>query len=56
MPLRSAEEYARSLRDGRSVHYRQRVSDITAHPVFRVAIDHAGIDFRMVEDPRRRGG
>jgi len=55
VPLRSAEEYARSLRDGRSVYYRgQRVPDVTAHPVFRVAIDHAGIDFRMAEDPRWR--
>lgn len=55
MPLRSAEEYVESLRDGRRVYYRGRlVPDVTAHPVFRVAIDHASIDYRMAEDPRWR--
>ncbi len=55
MPLRSADEYIASLRDGRRAYYRGRlVEDVTAHPVFRVAIDHAAIDFRMAEDPRWR--
>src|SRR5918912_4601314 len=53
--LRTPEEYRESLRDGRRVFYRgERVSDVTAHPVFRVAIDHAAADYRMAEDPKYR--
>jgi aromatic ring hydroxylase len=53
MALRTAAEYVASLRDGRSVFYRgTRVEDVTTHPVLRVAIDHAAIDYRMAEDPR----
>ena len=52
MPLRSADEYVASLRDGRRVYYRgERVHDVTTHPVIARAIDHASIDFRMAEDP-----
>ncbi|HYL80135.1 MAG TPA: 4-hydroxyphenylacetate 3-hydroxylase N-terminal domain-containing protein, partial [Candidatus Acidoferrum sp.] len=53
MPLRTAEEYVASLRDGRTVFYKgERIPDVTAHPVIQVAIDHASIDYRMAEDPR----
>ena len=55
MPLRSADEYVASLRDGRRVYYRgERVHDVTKHPVIARAIDHASIDFRMAEDPHFR--
>lgn len=55
MPLRSAEQYVQSLRDGRRVFFRgMRVPDVTRHPHFRIAIDHASVDFRMAEDPRYR--
>ena len=40
--LRTAEEYRESLRDDRRVFYRgTAVEDVTTHPVFSLAIDHA---------------
>lgn len=46
--LRTADEYRRSLRDGRRVFYRgAAVDDVTAHPVFAHAIDHAALDYEM---------
>ena len=51
MPLRTAEQYVDSLRDGRTVFYKgERVLDVTEHPVIRVAIEHASIDYHMAED------
>ncbi len=55
MPLRTVDEYVRSLRDGRAVYFRgQRVDDVTTHPVISVAVRHAAIDYRLAEDPRHR--
>lgn len=55
MSLKSPEEYRRSLRDGRRVFLRGKgVADVTAHPVTRIAVDHAAIDYEMAEDPRTR--
>jgi len=53
--LRSAEEYRASLRDGRRVFYRgEAVADVTTHEVFRHAVEHASLDFRMAHDERYR--
>jgi len=50
--LRTPEEYRESLRDGRRVFYRgEAVADVTAHPVFRHAVEHASLDYAMAEDP-----
>jgi aromatic ring hydroxylase len=55
MPLRTADAYVDSLRDGRTVYFRgQRVEDVTTHPVISVAVQHAAIDYRLAEDPRHR--
>ncbi|HEY8449839.1 MAG TPA: 4-hydroxyphenylacetate 3-hydroxylase N-terminal domain-containing protein [Bacillota bacterium] len=55
MPLRTAEEYQASLRDGRVVYYRgQRVDDVTTHPVIGKAVRHAAIDYELAEDPETR--
>ncbi len=55
MALRTPAQYIESLRDGRVVYYRgRRIPDVTAHPFFRVAIDHAAIDYRLAEEPRHR--
>ena len=55
MPLRTAEQYLESLRDGRTVYYRgQRVPDVTSHPVIGRAVQHAAIDYNLAEDPRHR--
>ena len=55
MPLRTADQYLESLRDGRSVYFRgQRVPDVTQHPVIGVAAQHAAIDYRMAHDPAHR--
>jgi aromatic ring hydroxylase len=53
--LRSAAEYRESLRDGRRVSYRgEPVGDVTTHPVFSLAVDHAALDFDMAHDARYR--
>src|SRR5262252_3852279 len=55
MPLRSADEYIASLRDGRTVYFRgARVPDVTTHPVIGAAVRHATIDYRMAGDPAHR--
>ena len=55
MPLRTAEQYVESLRDGRTVYYRgQRVPDVTTHPVIGRAVQHAAIDYTLAEDPAHR--
>lgn len=52
MTLRSPSEYVESLRDGRRVYYHGKcVPDVTAHEVFRAAIEHASIDYQMTENP-----
>lgn len=53
--LRSADEYRESLRDGRRVFYRgEAVDDVTQHPVFARAIEHAALDYRMAHEPAYR--
>lgn len=53
--LRSRCQYIESLRDGRHVYYRgESVEDVTEHPEFRIAIDHAALDFDLAEDERYR--
>jgi 4-hydroxybutyryl-CoA dehydratase/vinylacetyl-CoA-Delta-isomerase len=53
--MRSASEYRASLRDGRTVYFNgERVPDVTAHPVLRVAVDHAALDYETADDPRHR--
>lgn len=48
MPLRTAEQYVASLRDGRSVYHRGRqVPDVTLDAELRIAIDHAAADFDL---------
>jgi 4-hydroxybutyryl-CoA dehydratase/vinylacetyl-CoA-Delta-isomerase len=56
MPLRTADDYIKSLRDGRTVYFRgQRVDDVTTHPVIAVAVRHAAIDYRLAEEAQHRG-
>jgi 4-hydroxybutyryl-CoA dehydratase / vinylacetyl-CoA-Delta-isomerase len=53
--MRTPDAYRASLRDGRTVYFAgTRVPDVTAHPVLRVAVDHAAIDYEMAEDGRHR--
>ena len=55
MPLRTADEYLESLRDGRTVYYRgARVSDVTTHPVIGLAAKHAAIDYTLAHNPAHR--
>ncbi len=55
MGLRSELQYKESLRDGRAVFFRgERVEDVTTHPVIKIAVDHAAIDYRMAEEERFR--
>jgi len=53
--LRTAREYKDSLRDGRAVFFRgQKVSDVTAHPVIGIAVEHAALEYTMPQEPRWR--
>jgi 4-hydroxybutyryl-CoA dehydratase/vinylacetyl-CoA-Delta-isomerase len=55
MGLRSEAQYKQSLRDGRAVYFRgEKVEDVTAHPVMKIAVDHGAIDYRMAEEERFR--
>ena len=55
MALRTAREYKDSLRDGRAVFFRgQKVSDVTAHPVIGVAVEHAALEYTMPQESRWR--
>lgn len=48
MPLRSADEFLASLRDGRRVVYRgEQVEDVTRHPHLGRGARHVAIDFRL---------
>ena len=55
MALRTPQEYKASLQDERVIYYKgERVKDVTTHPVLRVAVHHACIDYQMAEDPQYR--
>ncbi|MGQ4809740.1 4-hydroxybutyryl-CoA dehydratase/vinylacetyl-CoA-Delta-isomerase [Candidatus Entotheonellaceae bacterium PAL068K] len=55
MALRTPQEYKASLQDDRLIYYQGiRVDDVTTHPVLRVAVNHASIDYEMADDPRYR--
>src|SRR5439155_2805379 len=55
MALRTVEQYKESLRDGRLVYFRgHRVEDVTEHPVIRVAVNHAAIDYEIAHQPEHR--
>ena len=54
MGLRTPEQYKESLRDGRAVYLRgEKVADVTKDPVIGIAVEHACIDYRMTEEPKR---
>lgn len=54
--MRTAADYRASLRDHRTVYFDgERVPDVTSHPVLRVAVDHAALDYEMAADARHRG-
>ena len=55
MPLRTADEYLESLRDGREVYYDgDRVADVAAHPVLGKSARHFARVFELQSDPRYR--
>ena len=55
MALRTPKEYIASLQDNRVIYYKgEQVKDVTTHPVLRVAVQHACIDYQMAEEPQYR--
>ncbi|WXG42130.1 MAG: 4-hydroxyphenylacetate 3-hydroxylase N-terminal domain-containing protein [Candidatus Freyarchaeum deiterrae] len=55
MVLRTVEEYLRALRDGREVWIvGEKVEDVTTHPMMKVGVETAAIDYKMAEDPKYR--
>lgn len=54
MPLKSAEDYVASLRDGRVTYWDgERIDDITTHPKFRIPIAMAAGDYAY-DAPHKR--
>ncbi|MBI4587597.1 MAG: gamma-aminobutyrate dehydratase [Candidatus Rokubacteria bacterium] len=52
MALKTADEYLRSLQDGRAVYYRgEKVADVTTHSELGVGARHCAIDYRLAADP-----
>ncbi|MFQ5693993.1 MAG: 4-hydroxyphenylacetate 3-hydroxylase N-terminal domain-containing protein, partial [Nitrospinota bacterium] len=50
MGIRSPEEYAAGLRDGRTVFQGgARVEDVTAHPVLGICVEHGASVFRLAQ-------
>jgi 4-hydroxybutyryl-CoA dehydratase/vinylacetyl-CoA-Delta-isomerase len=55
MGLRTVEEYIKGLRDGREVWIvGEKVKDVTTHPMLKVGVETAAIDYKMAEDPKYR--
>ncbi|MBI5116919.1 hypothetical protein HZA56_10645 [Candidatus Poribacteria bacterium] len=57
MALRTPEEYRKSLRDGRRIYMLgEKVADVTAHPLLKVAVETVAQDFALTEsnDPEIR--
>jgi len=55
MGLRTVEQYKESLRDGRVVFIAgKKVDDVTTHPILRVCVDTAAIDYKMADMPEYR--
>ncbi|MFX1336983.1 MAG: 4-hydroxyphenylacetate 3-hydroxylase N-terminal domain-containing protein [Promethearchaeota archaeon] len=55
MGLRTVEEYIKGLRDNREVWIvGEKVEDITTHPMLKVGVETAAIDYKMAEDPKYR--
>lgn len=56
MALRSPEAFRQSLRDDRVVYFRgERVKDVTQHPVLRIGVETAAVDYQISEDPNCQG-
>ena len=56
VPLRTADDYRESLRDGRTLYYRgRRIEDVTAEPELRIAVEHAALDYDAGPGSRPRG-
>jgi len=55
MGLRTVEQYKESLRDGRGVFIAgEKVDDVTRHPILKVCVDTAAVDYEMAETPEHR--
>jgi 4-hydroxybutyryl-CoA dehydratase/vinylacetyl-CoA-Delta-isomerase len=55
MGLKSVEEYKQSIRDGRTVYMDgEKVNDVTLHPVLKVGVHTASIDYAMADMPEYR--
>ncbi|MHA1263453.1 MAG: 4-hydroxyphenylacetate 3-hydroxylase N-terminal domain-containing protein, partial [Candidatus Freyarchaeota archaeon] len=55
MGLRTVKEYKEGLRDNREVWILgEKVEDVTTHPMLRVGVESAALDYEMAEDPKYR--
>lgn len=55
MVLRTVEEYINGLKDNREVWILgEKVDDVTTHPMLKVGVETAALDYKMAEDPNYR--
>lgn len=55
MTIKTPEQYAESLKDGRVVYFEgERVEDVTTHPYLRVGTELCAMDYVFCSDPRYR--
>lgn len=55
MGLRSVKEYVKSLRDEGEVYvYGEKVNGVTTHPMLKVCIDTAAVDYEIAGNPQYR--
>ncbi len=55
MGLRTVKEYKEGLRDNREVWILgEKVEDVTTHPMLRVGVESAALDYEMAEDSKYR--
>ena len=55
MGLRTVKQYKEGLRDGRQVWILgEKVNDVTTHPMLKVGVETAALDYEMAENPKYR--
>ena len=53
MTVRTPEQYIESLRDDRVVYFLgERIKDVTAHPILRIAVNWLAMDYELQNDPK----
>ena len=53
MPIKTADQYLESLRDGRVVYLNgEKVDDVTKNPILMICAKTCAMDYVLIQDPR----